>query len=71
MSNENHPEPPLPSPCVRNCCLDENDICLGCFRSLAEITAWSAADNAMRRDILAKARERQREAIARRGSFSP
>ncbi|MBT2912746.1 DUF1289 domain-containing protein, partial [Vibrio anguillarum] len=24
------------SPCIRQCCLDEMDICLGCFRSLNE-----------------------------------
>jgi predicted Fe-S protein YdhL (DUF1289 family) len=28
------------SPCVRNCCLDETDICLGCFRHLDEIVGW-------------------------------
>lgn len=28
------------SPCVRNCCLDENDICIGCYRSLSEILNW-------------------------------
>lgn len=28
------------SPCVRNCCLDPKDICLGCFRSLEEIMQW-------------------------------
>ncbi|NQZ27209.1 MAG: DUF1289 domain-containing protein [Colwellia sp.] len=28
------------SPCVRNCCLDGDDICLGCFRHIDEIVAW-------------------------------
>ena len=28
------------SPCVRNCCLDQNDVCLGCFRTVKEITSW-------------------------------
>lgn len=28
------------SPCVRNCCLGEDDICLGCFRTIDEITSW-------------------------------
>ncbi len=49
------------SPCIRNCCLDENDICLGCFRSLAEITGWSEADNTRRSEILRFAALRQRE----------
>ena len=34
------------SPCVRNCCLDENDICLGCFRTVEEITAWGKDEEA-------------------------
>ena len=32
----------ITSPCVRNCCLNEKDICLGCFRHLDEITGWTA-----------------------------
>ena len=32
------------SPCVRNCCLDSNEICLGCFRSIKEIMQWSHID---------------------------
>lgn len=30
----------ITSPCIRSCCLDNNDICLGCFRSLDEIKLW-------------------------------
>ncbi len=44
--------PSVASPCVRNCCLDEQDICLGCYRSITEITGWSAADNYQRNEIL-------------------
>lgn len=40
-----------PSPCVRNCCLDEQNICLGCGRRLAEILEWHHAD-AQRRDVI-------------------
>ena len=43
---------PIPSPCVNNCCLNEEDICLGCFRSLDEMLAWGAASNAQRQAIL-------------------
>ena len=28
------------SPCVRNCCLDQADVCLGCFRHVDEIMHW-------------------------------
>ncbi len=42
----------LESPCVRNCCLDEQDICLGCFRSVTEITQWALASDQTRRVFL-------------------
>ena len=31
----------IPSPCTGICKLDENDICLGCFRSRGEIARWT------------------------------
>lgn len=31
------------NPCVRNCCLDDDNICLGCGRSLPEILEWHHA----------------------------
>lgn len=71
MTESIHVEEPVPSPCVRNCCLDEKDVCLGCFRSLAEITGWGSADNATRREILDRAQERRRAATARRGPLNP
>lgn len=30
----------VPSPCVRKCCLDENNMCMGCYRTLDDITGW-------------------------------
>jgi len=54
------PSAPVNSPCVRNCCLDDENICLGCGRSLMEITCWSTADNADKQIILAAAEERRR-----------
>ena len=47
------------SPCIRNCCLDDNDICLGCFRSLEEIRNWSGSDNPGREQILRNAERRR------------
>lgn len=49
----------VPSPCVRNCCLNDDDVCLGCFRSLAEIRAWSQADDRARRQILQNVERRR------------
>ena len=48
------------SPCIRNCCRNDNDICLGCFRSLEEITRWNEADNQERINILQNAGQRQK-----------
>lgn len=42
----------MESPCKRNCCLDNTDICIGCYRSLEEITGWRAATNDEKRGIL-------------------
>jgi predicted Fe-S protein YdhL (DUF1289 family) len=51
----------IPSPCVRRCCLDENDVCLGCHRSMAEIMRWNEADDAERHEILARCRQREEQ----------
>lgn len=49
----------IESPCIRNCCLNDDDICVGCYRSLAEITCWSQVDNAVKVDILVAADARR------------
>ncbi|OBP16148.1 hypothetical protein A5320_01630 [Rheinheimera sp. SA_1] len=46
------------APCQRNCCLDQDDICLGCGRSLTEICGWHQADAAQKQQILAQAEQR-------------
>ncbi|MFN6969752.1 MAG: DUF1289 domain-containing protein [Rheinheimera sp.] len=46
------------SPCQRNCCLDQDDICLGCGRSLSEICGWHQADHAVKQQILSAAEQR-------------
>lgn len=48
------------SPCISVCALNMEDICIGCYRSAAEITEWSMASPAEKRAILARARERER-----------
>jgi uncharacterized protein len=57
------------SPCVRICTLDRAGICLGCFRSVAEIAAWSSATDPERRAILeaCQARRQQHAGSAGRG----
>jgi uncharacterized protein len=45
--------------CVRNCCLDDDLTCLGCFRSLEEIKEWGTAADQRRRIITQNAKERR------------
>ncbi|MFT3735478.1 MAG: DUF1289 domain-containing protein [Rhodocyclaceae bacterium] len=54
-----------PSPCIRICCLDDQDVCLGCFRTLEEITGWRDKDADTQHAILARCAERRREHDAR------
>lgn len=47
------------SPCVRNCCLDDADICVGCWRSLEEITRWSLIGDEEKLQVLTKVAARK------------
>lgn len=57
----NELEEKLDSPCVRNCCLDENDICLGCYRTLSEITLWTSMSKEEQQVVLDNAKHRAEE----------
>ena len=58
MENKDH-KITVESPCIRNCCLNNNDTCLGCFRSLTEITQWTLVDNKTKQLFLDNATERK------------
>jgi len=47
------------SPCTQNCCLDETDTCLGCYRVLPEILGWSASSQEEKRSILVQCKSRK------------
>lgn len=50
----------VPSPCTGVCTLDsERKVCLGCGRTLDEIAGWGSADDATRRAILARLKDRR------------
>jgi hypothetical protein len=51
-------ERPVTSPCVQVCALDDDDICIGCQRNVAEITHWGRMDNIQRRQVLLLCHER-------------
>nr|WP_262965676.1 DUF1289 domain-containing protein [Methylobacter psychrophilus] len=50
----------ISSPCIRKCCLNDEDICMGCFRSLNEIIRWTQVDEKTRRHFMDNVESRQR-----------
>ena len=59
--------PPLAiaTPCVKLCIVDgESGLCLGCYRTLSEVAAWSGLTEARRASIMA-------ELAGRRGRIRP
>lgn len=69
-TDSGRPVSTVPSPCVRNCCLDEQEVCLGCGRTLDEIRDWSEAGDAERLAILERAVERRLERAAKLKTWS-
>ncbi|WP_047047047.1 DUF1289 domain-containing protein [Vibrio mexicanus] len=49
----------IPHPCIRHCCLDEEDVCMGCFRTLEEILHWNEATDGEKRSILKETKIRK------------
>ena len=56
---------PAVSPCVRICCLDDNDVCLGCGRTLDEIRRWSVMAETEKHATLRLAAERRAQRARR------
>jgi len=54
----------IQSPCINICKLDaKSEFCVGCFRTLAEISVWSRTDDAQRRRILNEVERRRSEVV--------
>lgn len=51
--------PAVPSPCISLCRLDEQKVCLGCFRHVEDIREWRSADDERRRVICTEAQRRK------------
>ena len=49
----------LASPCIKNCCLNGDDMCVGCFRLMDEITHWAYCDETEQQAILDRAAQRK------------
>lgn len=62
--------PRLPPPCIRNCQLDGDDICIGCHRSLDEVKSWRLDTVEQRREILDNTDSRQLQKSKRLPTYS-
>ncbi len=47
-----NPEKNVPSPCVGICCPDEQGLCMGCLRTMEEITLWWDMSNEQKIELL-------------------
>lgn len=58
----------IESPCVKLCVIERDSrLCLGCHRSIDEITAWSRLTPDQRRDIMTDLPNRKPQPAKRRG----
>ena len=48
-------------PCIRQCCLNEEDICLGCFRTFDDMLQWNKSSSEEKTKMLKMAEERKKE----------
>jgi hypothetical protein len=44
----------VPSPCINVCRLDAHGLCIGCRRTMGEISEWPRASEARRREIVSQ-----------------
>lgn len=56
---------------MRNCCLDEKDVCMGCGRHIDEILAWHQATGEEREAIVLLAKQRMQQRKDRYRSQNP
>ncbi len=56
---------PIATPCIRICIIDgQSGLCLGCYRTLAEVAGWARFSDAEREAVMAGL-------LSRRGRISP
>ena len=51
----------IDKPCIRRCCLNKEDICLGCFRSFDDMCKWNKASIEEKQQMLTVAEQRKRD----------
>ncbi|MCW8821586.1 MAG: DUF1289 domain-containing protein [Sulfurovum sp.] len=48
-------------PCIKQCCLNEKDICLGCFRSFDDMLRWNKANIEEKKEMMRIAERKKME----------
>ncbi len=51
----------IPSPCISICALNDENVCIGCYRTDKEIREWLLMDDDEKLEVLAKSSERARK----------
>jgi len=57
--HHSHKGSTIESPCIRDCCLNDQDICQRCFRLPDEITGWPYYDDTEKQAVLDQAAQRK------------
>ncbi|WP_107852585.1 DUF1289 domain-containing protein [Oceanimonas marisflavi] len=52
---------PVVSPCIGLCRLNEQRLCMGCYRTIDEITGWRERSEQDKAVIVRRAKERQQQ----------
>jgi predicted Fe-S protein YdhL (DUF1289 family) len=53
------PDHAVTSPCTSICTLNDEDVCVGCYRTAKEIQDWRYLNNDQRQDVLVLCGERR------------
>ena len=61
--------PDINKPCIRRCSLNEEDICLGCFRTFDDMLRWNKASIEEKQEMLNLAEKRKTEHAKKLASF--
>jgi predicted Fe-S protein YdhL (DUF1289 family) len=58
----------IESPCIRECCLDSQDICIGCARHINEITGWQKLSEQEKKLIVSRCDTKRKDQLLDTGS---
>jgi len=56
--NEHNKIPTIEKPCIRQCTLNDEEICMGCFRTFNDMLKWHKSSIEEKKHVLQLAEER-------------